>query len=78
MFRGPLLRARRPFVRRPRLILGALLAGTGYAFGRSSGRRSDEARRAGAPDLDRLVELHAQGELTDDEFAAAKRKLLGL
>lgn len=28
--------------------------------------------------LDRLVELHQQGLLTDDEFAAAKAKELGL
>jgi hypothetical protein len=34
-----------------------------------------------AGDLDRLhqlSELHDQGKLTDDEFTAAKRKLLGL
>jgi uncharacterized membrane protein len=34
-----------------------------------------------AGDLDRLSqlsEMHDQGKLTDDEFAAAKRKLLGL
>ena len=38
-------------------------------------------RRDGNGDVDRLRELatlHAQGHLTDEEFAAAKRKLLGL
>ena len=38
-------------------------------------------RRDGSGDVDRLRELatlHAQGHLTDEEFAAAKRKLLGL
>ena len=38
-------------------------------------------RRDGGGDVDRLRELatlHAQGQLTDEEFAAAKRKLLGL
>ena len=38
-------------------------------------------RRDGSGDVDRLRELatmHAQGQLTDEEFAAAKRKLLGL
>ena len=29
-------------------------------------------------DLNRLVELHDSGGLSDDEFAAAKAKLLGL
>jgi uncharacterized membrane protein len=38
-------------------------------------------RRDGGGDVDRLRELatlHAQGQLTDEEFAAAKRKLLDL
>ena len=38
-------------------------------------------RRDGSGDVDRLRELvtmHAQGQLTDEEFAAPKRKLLGL
>jgi len=30
------------------------------------------------PDLERLVDLHDRGALTDEEFAAAKRQLLGL
>jgi hypothetical protein len=29
-------------------------------------------------DLDQLVQFHNQGVLTDEEFAAAKKKLLGL
>jgi hypothetical protein len=28
-------------------------------------------------ELERLVRLHADGQLTDDEFAAAKARLLG-
>jgi hypothetical protein len=28
--------------------------------------------------LRELSDMHAQGHLTDDEFAAAKRKILGL
>jgi uncharacterized membrane protein len=38
-------------------------------------------QRDGGDGVDRLRELatmHAQGQLTDEEFAAAKRKLLGL
>ena len=33
---------------------------------------------AGLGELDRLAQMHTQGLLTDDEFAAAKAKLLGL
>jgi hypothetical protein len=29
-------------------------------------------------DLDQLVQFHSQGVLSDEEFAAAKKKLLGL
>jgi len=32
----------------------------------------------GVGDLDHLIELHNQGALSDDEFAAAKARLLGL
>jgi uncharacterized membrane protein len=47
---------------------------------------SDRGRRYVAPEppagaldqLNRLAEMHTQGHLTDDEFTAAKRKLLGL
>jgi hypothetical protein len=40
-----------------------------------------EQRQEGSPtmgDLDRLTALHEQGALTDQEFSAAKAKLLGL
>ena len=33
---------------------------------------------SGTADLDRLVELHNSGALSDEEFSAAKAKLLGL
>jgi hypothetical protein len=36
------------------------------------------APAAGTADLDRLVELHNSGALSDEEFSAAKAKLLGL
>lgn len=32
----------------------------------------------GTTDLNRLVELHSSGALTDEEFAAAKAQLLGM
>ena len=31
-----------------------------------------------ASEIERLASLHASGALTDDEFAAAKQKILGL
>lgn len=46
-----------------------------------SDRRPLPAPQAGvfpASELERLSALHAQGALTDDEFAAAKANLLGL
>jgi hypothetical protein len=36
------------------------------------------AAPGGTADLDQLVQYHNQGVLTDEEFAAAKSKLLGL
>ena len=37
-----------------------------------------EAEDDGAAQLQKLAELHAQGVLTDEEFAAAKAKILGI
>jgi uncharacterized membrane protein len=57
-------------------LLAALLSPDNRTRGGSAGPASP------APsDLDRLAqlsEMHTRGELTDDEFTAAKRKLLGL
>ena len=36
------------------------------------------ATDSGVGDLDHLVELHDKGALTDEEFSAAKAKLLGV
>jgi putative oligomerization/nucleic acid binding protein len=30
------------------------------------------------PDLEKLAELHANGVITDEEFAAKKKQILGL
>jgi uncharacterized membrane protein len=54
------------------LLLAALLGP-----GRAPGRQPD----AGSADLERLkqlAEMHDRGALTDEEYAAAKRRLLGL
>ena len=46
---------------------------------RSSRRRRRQRRRriAGAQ-LEKLAQLHTQGVLTDEEFAASKAKILGI
>jgi hypothetical protein len=69
---------------RPRLLGAALVGGLGFAAGRASkGSQTPgpEGRPAAAPDLaerlKELADLHASGALTDEEFAAAKSKLIG-
>lgn len=45
---------------------------------RSSYGQVQEAPRSGVDQLKDLAELHDRGQLSDEEFAAAKRRLLGL
>ena len=81
MFRRRIFFGPRPLLRRPRLIFGALAAGLGYAAGRSRGRgeaATPVADESQAARLRELVDLHERGQLTDEEFGAAKRELLGL
>ena len=92
MFRRRIFFARRPLLGRPRLLFGALAAGLGYAAGRSHARSGSEALAKDAAGnasgfsaeeervakLRDLADLHDRGKLTDDEFGAAKRELLGL
>jgi len=70
-----------------------LAGGAAYAAGRASGGGNDEpppeeyapappppAPTSGASEMDelqQLAEMHDAGTLTDDEFAAAKAKILG-
>jgi hypothetical protein len=56
------------------VVLVALLAGSGR------GTPAPAPRPSGDPPsgLRELVEMHDRGALTDDEFTAAKRRLLGL
>ncbi|MCA0444413.1 SHOCT domain-containing protein [Corynebacterium amycolatum] len=42
------------------------------------GAQEKQATNGGLADLEKLAELHAQGILTDEEFAAAKKKALGI
>lgn len=42
------------------------------------GAQEEQATNGGLANLEKLAELHAQGILTDEEFAAAKKKALGI
>ena len=66
-------------------LLGALLFGfllvwlfASILSGYSSGSGRTTADPAGVDRLRELTELHDRGALTDEEFTAAKRKLLGI
>jgi hypothetical protein len=65
---------RRFFLRRPRILGAAVVGGLGFAAGRASKRQSESAEMTAR--LKELADLHASGSLTDEEFAAAKAKLL--
>ncbi len=81
-----MFRRRVVLVRRPRLLGAALVGGLGFAAGRASKAAAGPSpmpRPAGAAgpsglaaSLRELSNLHAAGSLSDDEFAAAKAKLL--
>ena len=61
------------------LALGALVVWFIVALvSGSGGRPSDFAAPGGVEKLKELADLHERGALSDDEFTAAKRKLLGL
>jgi Short C-terminal domain len=72
--RGPLLR----------LATGAATAGIAYRAGQRRAEQDayDQQAAAPAPDtiaeLERLARLHESGALTDQEFAAAKARALGI
>jgi hypothetical protein len=85
---GMMFRPRRPLMR---VAAGAATAGVAYKAGRRRTHQNqydDQAQAAPAPaapapadstaELERLAKLHESGALTDEEFAAAKSKLLGL
>ena len=83
-----MFRRRFVIVRRPRLLGAALVGGLGFAAGRASKRSApadSSAPQAGpaasSPELTarlkELADLHGSGVLTDEEFAAAKAKLIG-
>jgi hypothetical protein len=75
---------RRSLFRRPRVLGAALIGGLGFAAGRASRRPSGGASEPAVPadpadlaaSLKDLADMHEAGSLTDDEYAAAKAKLL--
>ncbi len=58
-------------------VLGVVGTHVGHVAGQELATQQS-AKQSPLPDLDRLAELEATGKLTQDEFSAAKRKLLGL
>jgi Short C-terminal domain len=81
------------FVRRRPLLRAAVVGGGAYVAGKRSGQRTAESQQeqqqqgpgpeeqGGQPSvsdqLAQLSSLHAQGSLSDAEFARAKARLLG-
>ena len=79
---GLFFRPRRPLLR---LATGAATAGIAYRAGQRRAEQEaydDQAAEAPPSDsiaeLERLARLHESGALTDQEFAAAKARVLGL
>jgi len=73
--------------RRRGMIVGAVAGGAIARHRGDSGQQDDEyqdeTQYAPAPptsteELEHLAQLHSSGVLTDDEFAAAKAKVLGI
>jgi membrane protease subunit (stomatin/prohibitin family) len=88
---GLMFRPRRPLMR---VAAGATTATVAYKAGQRRNQQNQPTDQAQAPqaapaaaapapadstaELERLAKLHESGALTDEEFAAAKSKLLGL
>jgi multidrug resistance efflux pump len=83
---GLFMRRRRPVMR---VAAGAATAGVAYKAGKrhAEGEATEAQQPAAAPapapaadstaELERLAQLHQSGALSDEEFAAAKAKVLG-
>ncbi len=87
---GLMFRPRRPLMR---VAAGAATATVAYKAGQRRQQQNEDNQQAQAApppaapapapsdstaELERLAKLHESGALTDDEFAAAKSKLLGI
>ena len=83
---GLFFRRRRPVMR---MAAGAATAGVAYNAGKRHAENEAQGAAAPAPapaaapagdstaELERLAALHQSGALSDEEFAAAKAKVLG-
>jgi len=67
------------------LVAGALLGPVGLIFGRGKSRitvtmklKNKAAEKGGTDDLEKLAELKAKGVITEEEFAAKKKQILGI
>jgi hypothetical protein len=79
MFRRPVGFIRRPFLVRRRLFGAALVGGIGFAAGRASKQPASPGLNPSpelSAELKNLSDLHTSGALSDEELAAAKRRLL--
>jgi hypothetical protein len=70
------------FVRRRPLLRAAVIGGSAYVVGKHSAQQggemvSEPTTPSVSDQLAQLSALHAQGSLSDAEFAAAKSRLLG-
>lgn len=70
-----------PLIRRRPLLRAAAIGGGAYYAGkqRMESQQREHDERAGTEpvaQLEQLGKLHAEGVLTDEEFAAAKARLL--
>jgi Short C-terminal domain len=78
---GLFFRPRRPLLR---LATGAATAGIAYRAGQRRAEQDAYNQQPAAPppdtiaELERLARLHESGALTDQEFAAAKARALGI
>lgn len=87
---GLMFRPRRPLMR---VAAGAATATVAYKAGQRRQQQNEDNQQAQAApppaapapapsdstaELERLAKLHESGALTDDEFVAAKSKLLGI
>lgn len=74
---------RRPLLRAAAIGGGAYLAGkrraerSAYEVEQEAGQQAADAPQSVSDQLAQLSSLHAQGALTDAEFASAKSRLLG-
>ena len=68
------------FARRRPLARAAVVGGAAYYGGkkRAEGQAREQEQEARIAELEQLAQLKAQGILTDEEFEAKKKQILGI